>query len=165
MWCWGCDVRHDDGNLLITYGAEKRSSPNPRFHSAYTFKVGQQSILNLWGWGIWIAHPSQGSLFISRSRFRVTYSATPTLKPQAWQVHDLPPMRGIRSESQSEAAYVLLATALHWISSYERWLWEQVKPTYREQAIASWPQRRRYKGGVPAEEMADRWFELAEQIQ
>lgn len=37
MWCWGCDVRRADGNLLMLYGAEKRPSPEPRFHSAYTF--------------------------------------------------------------------------------------------------------------------------------
>jgi hypothetical protein len=38
MWCWGCDVRRTQGNLLLAYGAEKRPSPNARYHSAYTFQ-------------------------------------------------------------------------------------------------------------------------------
>lgn len=39
MWCWGGDVRRQEGNLLLAYGCERRSAPNPRFHSAYSYKL------------------------------------------------------------------------------------------------------------------------------
>lgn len=27
MWCWGCDVRRTQGNLMLAYGAQKRPAP------------------------------------------------------------------------------------------------------------------------------------------
>ncbi len=51
MWCWGCDVRRAEGNLLAEYGCTKRPSPDPRFHSAYTFPNALPGgALTLWGW-------------------------------------------------------------------------------------------------------------------
>src|SRR5687768_12975270 len=32
MWCWGCDVRRQEGNLLLAYGCERRASPDSRYH-------------------------------------------------------------------------------------------------------------------------------------
>lgn len=164
MWCWGYDVRRTRGNLLVAFGAEKRPSPNARYHSAYTFEAGNHAVLNLWGWGIWLAQPQWGSLFISRSRFRVRYSSEVIFMPDAWRARDLPPMTGVCAEIEAGYAYKLLAAALNWIGNYEQWLWDQVELDYREQVLKAWPQRKRYKGGIPAAEMPARWFELAEQI-
>ena len=164
MWCWGCDVRRTAGNLLLAYGAEKRPASDKRYHSAYTFQLNKDAVLNLWGWGVWFSHSDWGSLFISRSRFRVRYSSEFMPMPDAWRARDLPPMTGIRDETEAGYAVHLLATALNWIGGYEDWLGSQVKPDYRERVLAAWPQRKRHKGGIPAAEMATRWFELAEQI-
>jgi len=164
MWCWGCDVRRSAGNLLLAYGAEKRPSPDARYHSAYTFQVDGQAVMNLWGWGVWIAHLNWGSLFIGRSRFCVRYSPQVIPMPNAWRERDLPPMVGIQDETETGCASALLASALNWIGRYERWLCGQVDADYRAQTIDKWPQRRRYKGGIPAAEMPKRWLELAERV-
>ncbi len=164
MWCWGCDVRRAQGNLLLAYGAEKRPAPDARFHSAYTFQTDQDAVLNLWGWGIWFAHPQWGSLFVDRSRFRVRYSPEVILRPNAWRARDLPPMTGGHSEIEAGYADNLLAATLNWIGHYERWLSSQVEPDYREHILENWPKRKRYKGGIPAAAMPVSWFELAEQI-
>ena len=164
MWCWGCDVRRTQGNLLLAHGAEKRPSPNARYHSAYTFQLDKDAVFNLWGWGIWLAHPHWGSLFISRSRCHVRYSSAFTPMPDAWRARDLPPMTGVREDTEAGYADHLLATALNWIGGYENWLGSQVEPDYRERILKQWPQRKRYKGGISAAEMPVRWFELAEQI-
>lgn len=164
MWCWGCDVRRKAGNLLLAYGAEKRPSPDARYHSAYTFTLSDHAVLNLWGWGIWIAHTQWGSLFVGRSRFRVRYSADVIRMPDAWRARDLPVMSGPRDETEAAYAADLLASALNWIGNYESWLCGQVETDYRERVINKWPQRKRHKGGIPAAEMPARWFELAEQI-
>jgi len=164
MWCWGCDVRRAQGNLLLAYGAEKRPSPDARYHSAYTFVVDSHALLNLWGWGIWLAHPQWGSLFVSRSRFRSRYSSEFIPMPDAWRARDLPPMTGVRDGTEAGYATDLLAITLHWIGGYEQWLCDQVEPDYRERVLEKWPQRKRHKGGIPAAEMPARWFELSSKI-
>jgi hypothetical protein len=164
MWCWGCDVRRTQGNLLLAYGAEKRPAPDPRRASAYTLRLDAGSRLTLWGWGLWFARPRWGSLFISRSHFRTHYDPAVILTPQAWRARDLPPLSGTRDETEAGYASNLLAAALNWIGCYERWLCGQVEADYRERVLEKWPQRKQHKGGIPAAEMPTRWFELAEQI-
>lgn len=161
MWCWGCDVRRTEGNLLLIYGAEKRPSPQPGYHSAYTFHLQNNTVLNLWGWGIWIARTGLGSLLISRSQFRVRYTNDVYFKPDAWRERHLPLTSNTKCTEERQKAFDLLFSAMHWAGTYESWLQTQVKLDYREQAIAAWPQRKHYRGGIPVAQMPVRWFELA----
>lgn len=161
MWCWGCDVRQAEKNLLSLYGADKRPSPNPRFHSAYVFQLEEQAIVNLWGWGLWISCPSLGSLFIARSHFKVYYTSVVIPTPDAWRKRDLPLMNFTGGIDELAHAHNLLTKALHWIGTYETWINTQFTLDYRERVLTKWPQKRRYKGGVPAPEMAKEWFKLS----
>lgn len=164
MWCWGCDVRRADGNLLMLYGAEKRPSPEPRFHSAYTFYLEEGYTLNLWGWGIWLAHEAFGSLFVSRARFAPAYTPEVHLTPHAWQKDELPPTAKPKTSTQAEKASSLLAIACQWIGDYEAWVSQQTGDDYRQRTLESWVQRKRYKGGIPAPDMPHQWQQLAQQI-
>jgi hypothetical protein len=159
MWCWGCDVRRAEGNLLIQYGFTKRPASEPRYHSAYTlYGVIPDGALTLWGWGLWIAAPEHGSLFISRDRFRVRWIPQTDLAPAAWQERDLP--RGCMDIRFSDA-YLLLHAAFLWIAAYERWVAESVELCYRVSTLSAWPQRRRFKGGTSTKAIADQWEEIA----
>ncbi|MCA9887114.1 MAG: hypothetical protein KC546_02030 [Anaerolineae bacterium] len=164
MWCWGCDVRRAAGNLLLAYGAEKRPSSNPRYHSAYTFRTVTNEVINLWGWGLWIACADKGSLLISRSHFRLRYTQDAVLKPDAWQQRDLPHTGSIQNEHDAAAAHSLLSAALIWIGDYESWVYQHVETDYRERVLKKWPQRRQHRGGIPASEMAAHWFDLSTHI-
>jgi hypothetical protein len=148
----------------MAYGAEKRPAPNPRYHSAYTFRTVTNEVINLWGWGLWIACVDRGSLLISRSRFRLRYTQAAVLKPDAWQPRDLPSTGVIQNKDDVGRAHNLLAAALLWIGIYESWIRQQVEPEYRERVIAQWPQHRQYKGGIPASEMAAQWFDLSTRL-
>jgi len=161
MWCWGCDVKHSDGNLLMKYGAEKRQSPNPRYHSAYHFYLENNSVLNLWGWGMWIASPQHGSLFLGRSRSQIRYIPEIILTPDAWCKADLPLTDTPLNPIELTNAQQLFARALGWISEYEIWINTQTSPDYREQAVMDWPQRNRYQGGIPVLAMSSHWSELS----
>jgi hypothetical protein len=165
MWCWGCDVRRAEGNLLVTYGATKRPSPDPRYHSAYSFCLREGAVLNLWGWGVWIAHEGYGSLFLSRARFRACYTADVHLLPDAWRACDLPHTGTARHAGEQQAAYRLLADAMAWMGDYETWLTTQVPSDYRERVIASWPERRRCHGGTAGRDMAATWKSFAELLR
>jgi hypothetical protein len=162
MWCWGCDVRRANENLLLAYGCLKRPSPVPHLRSAYMYWLDETCALTLWGWGVWIASESLGSLFISRSRFKVQAIASAYLLPQAWCEADLP----LKQEPVTLDHYApLLATALTWIACYEEWVTTQTKPTYRDTLLESWPQRRHYRGGTPAAEMPSQWMTLAHRVR
>lgn len=161
MWCWGCDVRRKEGNLLLDYGAKKRPSPNPRYRSCYVFDSKTELVLSLWGWGLWIACADWGSLFIGRSRFQLRYTSDVILVPDAWCKKDLPATDLVLNEDNFLQVNHLLTRALRWIGGYEAWISTQVTSDYRERVLAKWPQRRRYKGGIPVAEMAEQWFQLS----
>jgi len=165
MWCWGCDVRRQEGNLLLAYGCERYPSPDPRFHSAYTSTLCADCVLTLWGWGVWIAREGTGSIFLSRSRFRVSFTPDVHLYPQAWQPDNLPSAKSPRDPTAQTNTCCLLAEAMTWIGEYEQWLACNTEPRYREAAIAAWPQRRRYHGGTVSSAMTTTWKTLAEFIR
>ena len=164
MWCWGCDVRRQAGNLLLAYGCERRPAPDPRFHSAYSYGLCADCVLTLWGWGVWMAREGLGSLLLSRSRFQINYIPDTHLYPQAWQADDLPVgQRPCSPEAQANSR-CLLAEAMTWIGDYEGWLACHTEPAYREAVIAAWPQRRRYRGDTAGGAMATTWKTLAELV-
>ncbi|MEL7435329.1 MAG: hypothetical protein AAFN11_15380 [Chloroflexota bacterium] len=164
MWCWGCDVRRADGNLLLGYGGKKRPSPNPRYKSAYVFQLQDEMTLNLWSWGLWIACPQHGSLFLGRSRFRLCYIRETISIPNAWSKRDLALTEMPLTDDDRLHAHHLLTVALRWIGDYEAWVGAEVDLAYRENALTKWPQRKRNKGGIPASEMADSWYDLSTSI-
>jgi hypothetical protein len=162
MWCWGCDVRRAEGNLLIEYGFTKRPSPEPRYHSAYTlYGVIPDGALTLWGWGLWIAAPERGSLFISRDRFRVRWIPQTDLAPSAWQECDLP--RGSTDIRLTDALYLCRAACL-WIAGCERWIGACCEPNYRIRTIDAWPQKRHFKRDVSNETPAEQWEAIADSL-
>lgn len=160
MWCWGCDVRRQEGNLLLAYGCEQHPSPDPRFHSAYSYQLCADCVLTLWGWGIWMAREGTGSMFLSRSRFRVSYTPEVHLYPQAWQEDDLPSVKSPRDPAAQTNTRCLLVKAIAWMGDYEHWLACHIEPHYREATVAAWPQRRRYRGGTPSAVLAQTWLNL-----
>jgi hypothetical protein len=164
MWCLGCDVRHPAGNLLCAYGLERRPSPEPRFHSAYTQVDADGRSITLWGWGIWVAAPDHGSLFISRDRLRLAWTPHVEPVPQAWTADDLPLPAAPSADGADRSVRALLRDALRWIAGYERWLRDHIGPEYRARTIDAWPQRRRYRGGVPADALAETWLMLADAL-
>jgi hypothetical protein len=165
MWCWGCDIRRQEGNLLLAYGCERRGSPDPRYHSAYIYSLCADCTLTLWGWGVWIAREGLGSLFLSRSRFRVSYIPQVHRYPQAWQADDLPSGKSPCDPAAQTSTHCLLIEAMDWIGGYEHWLACHTESHYREAAIAAWPQRRRYRGGTPAADLAQTWLNLSKLLR
>lgn len=163
MWCLGCDVRYPGGNLLHTCGLERRPSPEPRFRSAYTTVDDAGRAITLWGWGIWTAMPDRGSLFISRDRLRLAWTPRYEPAPQAWTVDDLP-LPATNCPGDEASVQALLRHALLWIADYEDWLRQHIGQDYRARTIEAWPQRRRYQGGIPADDLANTWRTLADSL-
>lgn len=164
MWCWGCDVRSKAGNLLASYGFERRPSPDPRWHSAYTLYRNSDSALTLWSWGIWMSSQQHGSLFLSRSRFRTRYTVNVELSPQVWWSDDLPYVHAPRSRSEWFNALALLTETVNTMAAYEEWLAARSPADYRLKVIAAWPQFKRYGRDINPSDLATHWQHLSVSI-
>lgn len=163
MWMWGGDVRHASGNLLCAYGAHKRPSPVPRYPSAYSLLIGAPTaagVLTLWGWGVWCALPTDGSLLIARDRMTLQWKRAMIAEPVAVSPADLP-VGDLPADSAAAAR--LLRTTLMWIADYERWVLRRLVD-YRQAYLAAWGQRRLYRGGVDVSAVPDVWDEIASAI-
>jgi len=163
MWCWGCDIRRDSGNLLLAYGCSRRPAPEKRGTPAYTHMPAEGVSVTLWGWGLWYAARKRGSLFISRSRFRVRYYAHAVLAPVAWSEEELLANVQPFNEQERLAAYELLRDALFWVADYERWL-AAVDPEQRRRAVAAWPGLHRSDSAEERDPSAV-WEALAREIE
>lgn len=162
MWCWGCDVRRAEGNLLLEYGFEKRPAPDPHYRSAYDVPLSPTCVLTLWAWGMWIAEETHGSLLISRDRFRLRAAETAHYLPQARREGELPACVPVQNDATWERGCPLLGAACTWAAGYERWVAEHTEPGYRRQTWAHWPQRRCYPDRIGANEITGTWDRVAE---
>ncbi len=164
MWCWGCDVRREAGNLLLAYGGVRLPSPEPRLRSAYHFIVYPSCELTLWGWGVWAAAEKGGSLFIRRARFAMVWRAEAHRTPRAWCERDLAPLLA-DAQPADERALSLLQAALSWIADYENWIADQFGSAYRAPILQAYPQRQRCKNVIAADGMAAAWREMNDIIR
>ena len=148
----------------MAYGFQKRPSPNPRYHSAYTYWIKPECSLTLWGWGLWIAAQDCGSLFISRNSFRFRYLAAVDLLPCAWQERDLPDDDRIKHLDSQTSALDLMTAALNRIIDYECWLNTQIELDYRKSVISAWPQRKRFCVDLPTADLSNQWIEFTHKL-
>lgn len=156
-WCWGADIRHPPGNLLLEHGFTRtrytgRGAGSSRYHRV----VGIGTSVFLWGFGAAYAVVGSGAVFVDR------YEPTPLLIPsvdacQTW--HRREEAHGCRIPRSWEDANRrrLLFTALcRWIASYERWVTHYAGEAHRVSVLAEW------KDVVsPASEIARAWRLLA----
>ncbi len=155
MWCFGCDVRLTDPNALLEWGFEKFSPPKglcTPSHYRWQSEIGQ---VGLWGFGIWFAEPSQGSLLLQRGRFQPEWSATSELRTTIWKLWDLKGFQKPTKPSEQQAANSLLASLTRWLANYESWIHDRYGVSYRDQVVADWATRR--KPTVAAKQMPLLW--------
>lgn len=161
MWCLGCDVRCERGNLLLAYGFMRRPAPVPRLASAYTLTTDAGS-MTAWGFALLYAHEPWGTVLLRRGRFEPLYSQTAYLLPEVWRAVDLPPLCRPNDKNAQHAQVHLLRMLVSKLAAYERWIATQMPPAYRHGAWTAWPHRRKYKG-VSAADLPSAWLELCEQ--
>lgn len=162
MWCWGCDVRRAEGNLLLHYGFTRQRPPEGKTgSSAYTFQDQTGHNLILWGFGLFYSEFERGNLFLKRYEFKPRLALASTLPTGAYMADQLPVCRSPHTAEEGHLAIHLLAAALHWLGAYERWVMETQGVSYRQGCIRSWHQ----KSVIRAEEIAATWLELARQCE
>jgi hypothetical protein len=161
-WCWGCDVRCQEGNLLRRCGFERTLSPEPkRYHSVYSLRMPDAAI-RLWGFGFMWVDWAWGGVFLKRFGFAPRWVAPEQVDFDAYRPDQIITTAicgdGIARLRQQTAE------ALRWIAGYERWVALEMGAGYRAECVESCPGIARSRR-IAAEAMADTWDTLANAYQ
>jgi len=155
MWCWGRDILHSAGNLLVRYGFERQSPPpGSAAASNYSYHSSSQSRWILRGFGVFYGRQPCGGLFLHRYRFEPLLTLAPDLSPPAWTICDLPKCFFPCTEDVPRCR-ALLISLLQEIHQYELWVERNLGLAYRKQTLSAWKE----KGvcNVPTESLSSQW--------
>jgi hypothetical protein len=142
MWCWGCDIRHTEGNVLLRYTFTRQRPPDPALGSSrYTLCSEQGQHITLWGFGVWYARTEVGGLFLRRNAFSPRLTCTIEPPASIWCVTHLPALCVPTTPEEGQATHILLSSLLSWISDYEQWIQETLGTDYRRRCLKEWPHR------------------------
>lgn len=142
-WCWGLDIRHPDGNLLLTHGFVRERHTTEKDLSRYSAPPA-----TLWAFGL-----LYDGLWMLRKDFKVRLAAS-ELAPDIWTVRDAQ-IHYPATEAEGELLREKLRAACLWIAAYE----ETIPLAWRAETLRRWE-----KKSVPAREQPERWRTLAEAL-
>lgn len=139
LWCWGQDVKHRQGNLLMRYGLERHREPGQeeRGSTCYRWDDGDQH-LAMWGFGVFYGTRRFGGLLIRRYGFRPVWSEVESLSVGIHSPDDLPTFARPRRHAHWRRAHRLCRDLMLWIADYEEWVQQQLGPEYRERCLIKW---------------------------
>lgn len=159
LWCFGQDIEHPAGNLLLKYGFEKQSAPGHlKSVSLYRYENGSNCQLLLRGFGLFYGDERWGGLFLRRCEFNPLYWSSAFLLKTPWKVEDLPQFRQI-GEAEEKASRELIREMLGLICNYEQWVVKHYGLDYREKSLQLWQNSK--KQVVRGSEMIAAWKKIA----
>lgn len=165
-WCWGQDIRHTEGNILLRYGFERRRPPETLHGSSvYILQMTSERTVVLWGFGVLYAEAGAGGLFLARSDFTLHIAPDTGFLAAVHTLAELPALHTPQTPQEWQRTWVQAATLFHWISTYERWINATYGLGYRQTCVHGWhawdgprPSVKR----IQARSIAPLWRQLAE---
>ncbi len=161
LWCWGQDIEHREGNLLIKAGLEKISPPQTYkdYASIYRCWLSNGDILILRGFGVMLLRGDKG-LFLKRYGFQpLEFCATDPSNFLPWKL-DLMPACQLIKRSCFRLFRQMCITLLDWILHYENWIIDQCGGTaHRREVLSKWDDEKRCT--IPADQVAAAWRSLS----
>ncbi len=134
-WCWGCDIRRPQGNLLLAFGFE-RLRPPEGVEGSSCYRIGLRSghEVSLWGFGAIISN-EVSAVHVGRFEFNPQICMALGKTQSCWGPSDLPAMRRPSSSDELTFAGTLSSELLTFIGDYESWVAETVGIRYRQQTV------------------------------
>jgi len=146
MWCFGCDIRREEGNLLIEYGFERhRPSPSAHGSSHYVKKLPSGHTVRLWGFGV-IISDDRASLCFRRFERIPRVSHEPLVNSAIFRPHELPEFHEPRDEAELKQASSLLHALVAELERYEHFVLERAGALFRSRCVQTAPRGARLKG-------------------
>jgi len=142
LWCWGRDIRSEQGNLLVRHGFA-RTAPPPDWGcpSLYRLDLPFGGRIVLRGFGVFYGEEGIGVVFIRRRTFRPLLGprASWTLSP--WFPETLPNLRDPDTKEEFERWSYLTGVLIRWIRLYESWVADHTPPGLRCRVVSEWAAR------------------------
>ncbi|WP_166821204.1 hypothetical protein [Thalassoroseus pseudoceratinae] len=158
MWCFGCDVRLAKPHALLEWGFERHEPPSGSTAPSHYRWEGDVGRVGLWGFGVWFAQPSWGSLLLKRGPFVPRFSAGSQLSTNVWAATELTGFRHPKTADERQTLGRLLSSLANWMADYERWVRARYGMAYRNRAVDDWSEKR--SDCVPTERMTELWDAL-----
>ncbi len=134
-WCWGCDIRRPQGNLLLAFGFKRLRPPaDVSGSSCYRIALPSGHEVSLWGFGTLIANRGS-AMYLGRYQFEPQICAAPGDTGTCWAPSELPPLRRPLSTRELTLAGTLSSDLLRFIGDYESWVAETAGLGYRQRTV------------------------------
>ncbi len=162
LWCWGCDVRHSQGNVLVRQGFERLPPPVKSMGaSIYTRPCGTEGTIWLHSYGVYFGVAGVGGIFCRRFSFVPVFSSASRLNALRWSDPNAgepaAPAPGVPGP-----AVRLTVQLCEAIAQIETGLREVVSSEERRRSVAKWQPRTGRT--LPADELATGWLLLRDVI-
>jgi hypothetical protein len=132
MWCFGCDIRRIEGNLLIEYGYERHRAPTGSYGSShYVLPLGADTHLHLLGFGL-ILHVADTGIVLKRHDKLPRLVTHWNVIPQLFEPHQLPTATIPHSIEDITTATHLLTLLTNELSKYEKFVSSSVDSHYAQ---------------------------------
>jgi len=152
LWCWGRDIEHPDGNLLMQFDFERHRYLGIADQST-CYRLDDQDLhVCLWGFGMFFGRRDLGGLYLGRFNFCPSWAPVESLSLGIHQTADLPAFDRPRGITQWQRARELWKSLLQWIADYERWVRSTADLRYRQECVETW-----LRPFVRADRMASAW--------
>lgn len=157
LWCFGQDIRRNEGNLLCQLGMCRIRPPRTGAQSTlYQARIRGAASLSLWGFGVLLADTSGNALWIKRYTFNpLLLEAQPSVPVHT--ARELGTMRRPVSRTDMAVAGALVRDLAEWMATYEHWVAENLGARYRQESLLGKPTA----PVVRATEMAKAWERVA----
>ncbi|MEW4490176.1 hypothetical protein AB1L42_18980 [Thalassoglobus sp. JC818] len=156
VWCWGQDVLHPQGNVLVKMGFERIPPPPDRgdCSSVYSLAVNSSQRIVVRGFGLFWGDDDKGGLLLLRDRFEARYSNFSRLPRPCWSRQDIPDTARPTFEQRPDCIG-LLVDLIDWIRNYELMVLRDYGLEYRQRVLKTWKDGKRHV--LPTEEVAPAW--------
>lgn len=158
LWCWGRDVEHPNGNLLIKFGFERHRDCNTEDRST-CYRLDQDQLhVSLWGFGMFFGQRELGGIYLNRFDFCPYWAPIESISLAIHWPDELPVFARPNGKSQWQRARKVWKSCLLWIAQYETWVRSNVGTAYRRECVEDW-----LRPFVRAEKMSAAWRFLSRQ--
>lgn len=161
LWCFGRDIRHSDGNLLIRFGFERSPAPNPVTESsAYLLRGRSGCQTVLWGFGLFYGEEGYGGIFLRRYASAPRWTVAHRVPECVWKPEGLSSMNWPCNAQEQALANHLFEGAAAWLAEYEEWVLNIAGIDYRHACLRRWT-----KKFVAPELVPQEWRRIAAAIK
>jgi hypothetical protein len=160
MWCFGCDIRRPEGNLLMASGFARQRSEQVVGSSRYVATIGDRYEINLWGFAA-IVREGGSAVGMRRHGHMPLYSSAASDLPVLHRPHDLPRFTIPKDPAESARGLILLRVMAQALARYEQFVEQNSAATYRARCKRLYRSQRDFR----AKSLASAWNELADGLR